>query len=150
MYASLNPLIFARAGAVFSLAPECSLQDSDFAQGGLVITPTSPPSQQLPQAFGVVKSVASFVTIEVTLHLNGAGAKASVWWNRMVLINSILGEGTIHTDRANFLSLPLMDLSIKSMPSFNVAPVSGSNAEFQVVLEGWMPVNADILAAMTA
>jgi len=148
MYASLNPLIFARAGAVFSLAPECSLQHSDFTQGGLIITPTSQPSQQLPMAYGVVKSAASYVTVDVTLHLNGAGDKALVWWLRMN-VNSILGDANFSTDRAVFQLMPVMDLSIKSMPSFQVQPVSGSNADFQVTLEGWMPVNDAILAAIT-
>jgi hypothetical protein len=149
MYASLNPLIFARAGAVFTLAPECSLQFSDFGAGGLRFAVTSPASQThdgLPH--GTVIALASKVNIEITLHLNGAGDKAAVWWNRWKKVNSILGDTVLHTDRTNIPLIECSDLSIATIPDLTFAPVSGSNIDFNVVLKGWTTANEGILAAV--
>ena len=111
--------------------------------GGITVAPSGNVTDFINTMTGRVTSPVPYIPVEVTINMLRTQTLAAAWYDQ-ALSNSLLGAVTITPDVTTFPNITLKNCGITSLPSQSYA---GTDPSFDIVISGYMIVNAQLWAA---
>lgn len=111
--------------------------------GGITVAPSGNVTDFINTMTGRVTSPVPYIPVEVTINMLRTQTLAAAWYDQ-ALSNSLLGAVTITPDVTTFPNITLRNCGITSLPSQSYA---GTDPSFDIVISGYMIVNAQLWAA---
>lgn len=111
--------------------------------GGITVAPSGNVTDFINTMTGRVTSPVPYIPVEVTINMLRTQTLAASWYDQ-ALSNSLLGAVTITPDVTTFPNITLKNCGITSLPSQSYA---GTDPSFDIVISGYMIVNAQLWAA---